>query len=583
MALDLVRMKTVNDVTGDDIYTGATDQPSLYGVMKGFDEKKWTVTFNVVPCENIEMNLPVVDNDTNANYAGIAGYAMSMKLKSSPEEYSSYDVLKEIEEIPLEVSELRFKHFDPSDVTDLTLSYRYLKELVIEDNAFPYLSSFSVVCPLLRNFTITDGSMSSLASSRRLMELNGYFRLNTPNLMLMTVGIQSLWNFLAMSVTQISSSFMLELGAYSMSNITRVEYMVEIPMDIVTHIQTTIEKNEGHSGSVVIVPINPVVTPTPTPTPTPEPWFPIYDPFILGDNCNYVTPDVCKQEIISETNVTRLYLAIRDAYPTKALAHTRVITLAGVDKINVKLWRESLSKQVKNPAPIDLYIMHDPIKGRTISTELALLHLKLAQFTRPRILYIGDGTLYREGFLEVLQYMHANNSNGWFQNLEEIYVVKNYIVTYDYATEGQIPGYAANLTRDIVDLLYDMCTDKVNFPKLRYINLNMNGYNLVGAAGFQEELINACPLETGVTIEAYETLVKYPVFCMDDNGFQSQTMTRTYYYDMNDEKDAAQCRFNWNWEMIGMFNNDITGPYPLPSTPNCPGYETPATIEPAFP
>ena len=95
-----------------------------------------------------------------------------------------------------------------------------------------------------------------------------------------------------------------------MSNITRVEYMVEIPMDIVTHIQTTIEKNEGHSGSVVIVPINPVVTPTPTPTPTPEPWFPIYDPFILGDNCNYVTPDVCKQEIISETNVTGLYLAI---------------------------------------------------------------------------------------------------------------------------------------------------------------------------------------------------------------------------------------------------------------------------------
>ena len=240
MALDLVRMKTVNDVTGDDIYTGATDQPSLYGVVKGFDEKKWTVTFNVVPCENIEMNFPVVDNDTNANYAGIAGYAMSMKLKSSPEEYSSYDVLKEIEEIPLEVSELRFKHFDPSDVTDLTLSYRYLKELVIEDNAFPYLSSFSVVCPLLRNFTIADNSMSSLASSRRLMELNGYFRLNTPNLMLMTVGIQSLWNFLAMSVTQISSSFMLELGAYSMSNITKVEYMVEIPMDIVTHIQTTI-------------------------------------------------------------------------------------------------------------------------------------------------------------------------------------------------------------------------------------------------------------------------------------------------------------------------------------------------------
>ena len=86
MALDLIRLKTVNDVAGDAIYTGATDKPSLYGVMKGYDEKKWTVMFNVVPCENIEMNLPVVDNKTSANYAGIAGYAMSLKVKSVPPE-----------------------------------------------------------------------------------------------------------------------------------------------------------------------------------------------------------------------------------------------------------------------------------------------------------------------------------------------------------------------------------------------------------------------------------------------------------------------------------------------------------------
>ena len=236
-----------------------------------------------------------------------------------------------------------------------------------------------------------------------------------------------------------------------------------------------------------------------------------------------------------------------------------------------------------NVAPIDLYIMHDPIKGRTISTELALLHLKLAQFTRPRILYIGDGTLYREGFLEVLQDLKTNGGKDWYLNLEELHVVKNYIATYDYQVGSQDPGYAGNLTKDIVDLLYEMCTDDVHFPKLRYINLNMNGYNLVGAATFAEELINACPPATGVTIEAQETLIKYPVFCVDDNAFQPQTMTRTYYYDMNDVKDAAQCRFNWNWEVNGAFNNDITGPYPLPSTPNCPGYETPTTIGPSSP
>ena len=263
MALDLVRMKTVNDVTGDDIYTGATKQPSLYGVMKGFDEKKWTVTFNVVPCENIEMNLPVVDNDTNANYAGIAGYAISIKLLSVPPEVICFDVKKDIREIPDIVSKLRFKHFNPSDVEELTLAYQYLRDLIIEDNAFPIMSSFNISCPILNSFLIADSTMSGLASSRRLMEMNGYFILNTPNLMLMNVGIQSLLNFMAMSVTQISSNFTLELGAYSMSNVERVEYMVEIPMDIVTHIQTTIENNVGHENPVVVVPINPVVTPTP--------------------------------------------------------------------------------------------------------------------------------------------------------------------------------------------------------------------------------------------------------------------------------------------------------------------------------
>ena len=40
---------------------------------------------------------------------------------------------------------------------------------------------------------------------------------------------------------------------------------------------------------------------------------------------------------------------------------------------------------------------------------------------------------------------------------------------------------------------------------------------------------------------------------------------------MNNERDAAQCRYNWNWEVTGMFNNDIEGPYPLDDTPDCPG------------
>ena len=268
LALDLVRLKTVNDVTGDDIYTGAAYQPSMYGVIRGYDEKKWSVMFNVVPCENIEMNLPMVDNETSANYAGIAGYAMSIKLKAAPPKVLLYDVQRDLDIIPNDISDLRFEHEDPSDVQELNITYPYLRSLSFGDYTFPNVMSFFMDCPIINYMYISDRSFSQNAM-RRLMDLNGYFVLNTPNLMLMTVGTQSLLNFLAMSVTQISSNFTLELGAYSMSNVERVEYKVEISMDVLTQIQTTIEKNEGHSGTLELVPINPVVTATPTPTPTP--------------------------------------------------------------------------------------------------------------------------------------------------------------------------------------------------------------------------------------------------------------------------------------------------------------------------
>ena len=78
IALDLLRLQTVNNVIGDAIYRGSTDEPSVYGILEGYDADKWTVGLNVVPCEHIVLNLPVTNNDTNANYAGIAGYAISL-------------------------------------------------------------------------------------------------------------------------------------------------------------------------------------------------------------------------------------------------------------------------------------------------------------------------------------------------------------------------------------------------------------------------------------------------------------------------------------------------------------------------
>jgi len=68
-----------------------------------------------------------------------------------------------------------------------------------------------------------------------------------------------------------------------------------------------------------------------------EPWFPIYDPFIFGDNCNYEVQDTCYEDIIPDIEVLKRYLAVRDAFPKKALKHTRVIALSGVNAGAVNL------------------------------------------------------------------------------------------------------------------------------------------------------------------------------------------------------------------------------------------------------
>ena len=129
--------------------------------------------------------------------------------------------------------------------------------------------------------------------------------------------------------------------------------------------------------------------PTPTPTPTPEPWFPIYDPFILGDNCNYESQFNCYEQIIPNIDIVRRYLAVRDAYPTKALKHTRVLALSGITQPVVELFHDSLAAQIeRNPAPIDMYFYSDYKIVRYVDATLAIPLISLSEFIRPSQLYL---------------------------------------------------------------------------------------------------------------------------------------------------------------------------------------------------
>ncbi|KAM7453381.1 hypothetical protein BLSTO_05872, partial [Blastocystis sp. subtype 1] len=109
-----------------------------------------------------------------------------------------------------------------------------------------------------------------------------------------------------------------------------------------------------------------------------------------------------------DDDVTRLYLSVRDAYPTKALAHTRVLALSGMTSMSLELFHESLSKQMKNEAPIDTYFYSDVLLSRGLDVALIPRLMELLQYTYPSRLVFVYGTFKREGFKTMLDWMIAN-------------------------------------------------------------------------------------------------------------------------------------------------------------------------------
>ena len=160
----------------------------------------------------------------------------------------------------------------------------------------------------------------------------------------------------------------------------------------------------------------------------------IYDPFILGDNCHYEVQETCYDEIISDRMVLRR-LAVRDAFPLKALKHTRLIALSGMTIPSIELWRESLSKQVKNPAAVDMYFYSDYKIVRYVDATTTVSLISLAEFTRPSRIVFGDGTMKREGMAAVIQWMVENRVKGYFVNLEYIQISGHKVAAYNGTDE----------------------------------------------------------------------------------------------------------------------------------------------------
>ena len=76
-------------------FIGVLNEPSVMGVVKGYDSQSqhpyWLVDVSIIPCEPIQLRLPMTSSETNANYGGIAGYAFGIEpLHSSVCSHSQF-------------------------------------------------------------------------------------------------------------------------------------------------------------------------------------------------------------------------------------------------------------------------------------------------------------------------------------------------------------------------------------------------------------------------------------------------------------------------------------------------------------
>ena len=237
-----------------------------------------------------------------------------------------------------------------------------------------------------------------------------------------------------------------------------------------------------------------------------------------------------------------------------------MIALSGMTTDALNKWHESLSKQTLNDAPIDMYFYSDYRITRLVDITLATPLISIAQYTRPSRIVFADGTFKREGLNEVLQWMVDNRNKGYFLNMKNFQMTGHKVATFE---EGKSESYADELKEKIVNNLGTMCNDKVNFPVLEEFNFNGNAYNEHND-GFDAALRNACKKsETGVTVRAREVSVTIPPMCKTGDN------TNYWYYDMNDEKEIAQCRYTWNWEYLVNPKYSTAGPYPNDQTKEC--------------
>ena len=88
ISMDLFQLRFVKDMREEEeVLRRSVYQPSIYGLVTGYVKTTeevdgyWVFEGTPSPCESVNVKLPMRANETNTDFAGIAGYAFAIALK----------------------------------------------------------------------------------------------------------------------------------------------------------------------------------------------------------------------------------------------------------------------------------------------------------------------------------------------------------------------------------------------------------------------------------------------------------------------------------------------------------------------
>ncbi|KAK8824551.1 hypothetical protein WA577_006948 [Blastocystis sp. JDR] len=207
LSIDLNRLRFVKDMREEDVtLSGTVYEPSLYGLVTGYVKTTeevdgyWVVEGTPSPCESVNVKVPMRDNETNSDYAGIAGYAFAIEFNGKRDFVVPSEGLTSVDAIPSFAQSIVFAANSFSELSEVDFSrFRELKELVFGANSFANVGSLELVglhkleslrfeagafangfnlvlddLTSLVDLQYSEGCFTGKPSGRRLAEVSGY-------------------------------------------------------------------------------------------------------------------------------------------------------------------------------------------------------------------------------------------------------------------------------------------------------------------------------------------------------------------------------------------------------------------------